>query len=97
MNKEKYIDLINQSVKNPENAPSYMNDLISEIEKDSKEFENLNTINKENQRKIRELQDTNMKLFLSQTTQQEEEPEEKEKTQDEIIEDFIKELKGENN
>lgn len=97
MDKNKYIDLINQSIKNPENAPNYMNDLISEIEKDSKEFENLNTINEENQKKIRELQDTNMKLFLSQTITKEVEQEEKELTPDEIIEDFIKELKGENN
>lgn len=97
MDKNKYIDLINQSIKNPENAPNFMSDLISEIEKDASEFENIRSINEENQRKIKELQDTNMKLFLSQTTQKEEEIEEKDQTQEEIIEDFIKELKGDNN
>lgn len=95
MNKEKYLNLINQSIKEPEKSPSLMKDLIDIIEEDSKEYENLTKIKEENQKKIRELQDVNMKLFLSQTNKQPEEPEEKEETQDEIIMNFIKELKGE--
>ena len=95
MNKEKYLNLINQSIKEPEKSPSLMKDLIDIIEEDSKEYENLTKIKEENQKKIRELQDVNMKLFLSQTNKQPEESEEKEETQDEIIMNFIKELKGE--
>ena len=95
MDKEKYLNLINQSIKEPEKSPSLMKDLIDIIEEDSKEYENLTKIKEENQKKIRELQDVNMKLFLSQTNKQSEESEEKEETQEEIIMNFIKELKGE--
>ena len=72
-----------------------MKDLIDIIEEDSKEYENLTKIKEDNQKKIRELQDVNMKLFLSQTNKHTEESEEKEETQEEIIMNFIKELKGE--
>ena len=96
MDKEKYLNLINQSIKEPEKSPSLMKDLLDIIEEDSKEYENLTKIKEENQKKIRELQDVNMKLFLSQTNQKENEPEEKEYTQEEIIQNFINELKGEN-
>ena len=95
MDKEKYLKLINQSIKEPEKSPSLMKDLIDIIEEDSKEYENLTKIKEDNQKKIRELQDVNMKLFLSQTNKQTEESEEKEETQEEIIMNFIKELKGE--
>ena len=95
MDKEKYLNLINQSIKEPEKSPSLMKDLLDIIEEDSKEYENLTKIKEDNQKKIRELQDVNMKLFLSQTNKQTEEPEEKEETQEEIIMNFIKELKGE--
>ena len=95
MNKEKYLNLINQSIKEPEKSPSLMKDLIDIIEEDSKEYENLTKIKEDNQKKIRELQDVNMKLFLSQTNKQTEESGEKEETQEEIIMNFIKELKGE--
>ena len=95
MDKEKYLNLINQSIKEPEKSPSLMKDLIDIIEEDSKEYENLTKIKEDNQKKIRELQDVNMKLFLSQTNKQAEESEEKEETQEEIIMNFIKELKGE--
>ena len=95
MDKEKYLNLINQSIKEPEKSPSLMKDLIDIIEEDSKEYENLTKIKEDNQKKIRELQDVNMKLFLSQTNKQVEESEEKEETQEEIIMNFIKELKGE--
>ena len=95
MDKEKYLNLINQSIKEPEKSPSLMKDLIDIIEEDSKEYENLTKIKEDNQKKIRELQDVNMKLFLSQTNKHTEESEEKEETQEEIIMNFIKELKGE--
>ena len=97
MDKEKYLNLINQSIKDPEKSPSLMKDLIDIIEEDSKEYENLTKIKEDNQKKIRELQDINMKLFLSQTNQKKEEQEEKEHTQEEIIKNFIDELKGETN
>ena len=46
----------------------------------------------EQEKKIRDLQDTNMKLFLAQTAEPEEEPEdEKEKTFEELLKEAAKE------
>ena len=94
MDKNKYIDLINKSIKSPEEAPTIMKELISVVEEDYNEFENLKSTLDNSNDKIRNLQDTNMKLFLSQTNQKEEEIEEKELTPDEVINDFINNLKG---
>ena len=52
MNKEKYLNLINQSIKEPEKSPSLMKDLIDIIEEDTKEYENLTKIKEENKMNI---------------------------------------------
>ena len=96
MEKNKYLELINKSIKSPEEAPSIMNELISIVEEDYNEYETMKSNVEEANNKIRSLQDTNMKLFLSQTTQKEEEQEEKELTPDEVVEDFIKTITGGN-
>lgn len=96
MDKNKYLDLINKSIKSPEEAPTIMKELISVVEEDYNEFESLKSNLDNSNDKIRNLQDTNMKLFLSQTTQKEEEQEEKEMTPDEVVNDFIKTITGGN-
>ena len=96
MEKNKYLELINKSIKSPEEAPSIMNELISIVEEDYNEYETMKSNVEEANNKIRSLQDTNMKLFLSQTNQKEEEQEEKELTPDEVVEDFIKTIIGGN-
>ena len=96
MDKNKYLDLINKSIKSPEEAPTIMKELISVVEEDYNEFESLKSNLDNSNNKIRSLQDTNMKLFLSQTNQKEEEQEEKEMTPDEVVNDFIKTITGGN-
>ena len=96
MDKNKYLDLINKSIKSPEEAPTIMKELISVVEEDYNEFESLKSNLDNSNDKIRNLQDTNMKLFLSQTTQKEEEQEDKEMTPDEVVDDFIKTITGGN-
>ena len=96
MIKNDYLELINKSIKSPEEAPSLMKELISIVEKDYAEYETIKKCVEDSNNKIRSLQDTNMKLFLSQTTQKEEEQEEKEMTPDEVVNDFIKTITGGN-
>ena len=96
MDKNKYLDLINKSIKSPEEAPTIMKELISVVEEDYNEFESLKSNLDNSNDKIRNLQDTNMKLFLSQTNQKEEEQEDKEMTPDEVVDDFIKTITGGN-
>ena len=96
MIKNDYLELINKSIKSPEEAPSIMKELISIVEKDFNEYESLKSSIEESNNKIRSLQDTNMKLFLSQTNQKEQEIEEKEMTPDEVVNDFIKTITGGN-
>ena len=96
MDKNKYLDLINKSIKSPEEAPAIMKELITVVEEDYNEFESLKSNLDNSNNKIRNLQDTNMKLFLSQTTQKEEEQEDKEMTPDEVVDDFIKTITGGN-
>ena len=96
MEKNKYLELINKSIKSPEEAPAIMKELISIVEKDCDEYESIKKHVEDSNNKIRSLQDTNMKLFLSQTNQKEEEQEEKEMTPDEVVDDFIKTITGGN-
>lgn len=96
MVKNDYLELINKSIKSPEEAPSIMKELISIVEKDFNEYESLKSSIEDSNNKIRSLQDTNMKLFLSQTSQKEEEQEDKEMTPDEVVNDFIKTITGGN-
>ena len=96
MEKNKYLELIKKSIKYPEEAPTIMKELISIVEEDYNEYESMKTHVEDSNNKIRSLQDTNMKLFLSQTSQKEEEQEDKEMTPDEVVNDFIKTITGGN-
>lgn len=50
-----------------ENAPDVVKQLLENIKADTKSIEALTKSNEEKELKIRDLQDTNIKLFLSQT------------------------------
>lgn len=51
----------------PENAPEVVKQLLIGIKADTTAFESMAQTNAEQDKKIRDLQDTNIKLFLSQT------------------------------
>ena len=51
----------------PENAPEVVKQLLEGIKADTTAFESMAQTNAEQDKKIRDLQDTNIKLFLSQT------------------------------
>ena len=51
----------------PENAPEVVKQLLDGIKADTTAFESMAQTNAEQDKKIRDLQDTNIKLFLSQT------------------------------
>lgn len=50
-----------------ENAPDIVKQLLDNIKADTESIEALTKSNEEKESKIRDLQDTNIKLFLSQT------------------------------
>ena len=69
MKAEDYKNLITEMVSHPDNAAETATKLIDMVKEDSEIFENLtNKVNSQDQ-KIRDLQDTNTKLFLSVTGQ----------------------------
>ena len=69
MKAEDYKNLITEMVSHPDTAAETATKLIDLVKEDSEIFENLsNKVNSQSQ-KIRDLQDTNTKLFLSVTGQ----------------------------
>lgn len=50
-----------------ENAPDIVRQLLENIKTDTENIEALHKSNQDQEKKIRDLQDTNIKLFLSQT------------------------------
>lgn len=69
--KERIANLISDPDKSAENAVS----LLTDLEADYTTMDSLAEKQAEDENRIRELQDTNQKLFLSVTGQPEEEPE----------------------
>lgn len=67
MNYENYEKLIQDAVKNPETAPSTLKDVLESLKSDAESFEAQTNLVKDYEKKIRDLQDTNMKLFIGQT------------------------------
>lgn len=74
---DEYKSLISE-LSETENMADVLQKILEAITEDTSRLEVLETTNNELNDKIRELQDTNMKLFLSQTKQSEEEEEEEE-------------------
>ena len=92
MKYEDYEIKINESVKNPDEASVNLLEVLSELKEDLAKIETMQTVIEEKDTKIRNLQDTNMKLFLSQTSSVDEDNEEDELVGQEAIDAFIEEI-----
>lgn len=76
-----------------DNAPLVMEQILKEIKTDTETIESLTTSKAELESKVRDLQDTNIKLFLSQSTTPD--PETPENEDAEVEAEIEKMLKGE--
>lgn len=90
MKYEDYEARVTALISNPDTAPTVAQEFLSEIKADSEAFASLEAGIAERDARIRDLQDTNMKLFLSQSAPAGEDDEE-EKTADEILDELFKE------
>lgn len=95
MTYEEYEALVNDGLKNPDKAPAVFKQVLDGIKADVTTLGSQSEKIIEQDRRIRDLQDTNMKLFLAQTGPKadEKEPEE-EKTGQDAIDEFINNLGG---
>lgn len=90
MKYEEYESKLTDLVKNPDSAAIAVQDILKELKADSETFASLEASVSEKDGRIKDLQDTNMKLFLRQTGgSDEQEPEEK--TADEMLDELFKE------
>lgn len=90
MKYEEYESKLTDLVKNPDSAAIAVQDILKELKADSETFASLEASVAEKDGRIKDLQDTNMKLFLRQTGgSDEQEPEEK--TADEMLDELFKE------
>lgn len=87
MKYEDYEKKVTDLISNPEAAPITAQEILSEIKSDTENIASLEAGIAERDARIRDLQDTNMKLFLSQSSQVEDEPEEK--SADEILDELF--------
>lgn len=69
---------LTELLKNPDTALAGAQDFLDKIKPDYDSIETLTKQAEDNDKKIRDLQDTNMKLFLNQTTEAKQEPDEEE-------------------
>lgn len=74
-----------------ENAPEVLKTMLDAVKEDLAERDTLKTLQEEQEAKIKDLQDTNIKLFLSQTGKAEQD-EDEEKTPDEVLDELFKEV-----
>lgn len=90
MTYSEYEKLISESLSNADKAPANMKAVLDALQTDTTTITTQTEKIKEQDARIRDLQDTNMKLFLSQTSThaKEDEPEE-ELTGDDALNDFI--------
>ena len=87
MKYEDYEKKVTDLISNPEAAPVTAQEILSEIKSDTENIASLEAGIAERDARIRDLQDTNMKLFLSQSARVEDEPEEK--SADEILDELF--------
>lgn len=93
---DEYEASIQEAIKSPEKAPAVLQTVLKAIREDASTAEAQGTALKEAQEKIRDLQDANVRLFLSATTEKKEEPEpEPELEGQEAIDEFFKKLEQE--
>lgn len=74
-----------------ENAPQVVKAMLDAVKEDLGERDALQAAQAEQEAKIKDLQDTNIKLFLSQTGKADM-GEEEEKTPDEVLDELFKEV-----
>lgn len=74
-----------------ENAPEVLKTMLDSVKEDLAERDALKAVQAEQEAKIKDLQDTNIKLFLSQTGKAEQD-EDEEKTPDEVLDELFKEV-----
>lgn len=89
---EEYRELFSQAG-DAEKAPAVLSQILENVTADITALETMTAQHAEDEAKIRELQDTNMKLFLAQTAPEEKEEEEPEITPQSIAEQMF--AKGE--
>lgn len=77
MTKQEYTDFIKEMVKNPDTATASAQTLIDNIGTDLDTLEAFRASDAEKDKRIRDLQDTNIKLFLGQTGKPPEDKEDK--------------------
>ena len=98
MNKAKYNELINKAIANKDDQEILFKELLDLVSADEIEYNNLTTQVSEQSEKIRNLQDTNMKLFMSQTSELKEDTEDEEELEgDAAVLEFMKKLGGNSN
>ena len=97
MDKAKYSELINKAITNKDDQEILFKELLDLVTTDEIEYNNLTTQVAEQSEKIRNLQDTNMKLFLSQTSKIQDETEDEELEGDAAVLEFMKKLGGNSN
>ena len=97
MDKTKYSELINKAITNKDDQEILFQALLDLVSTDEIEYNNLKTQVSEQSEKIRNLQDTNMKLFMSQTSEVKEETEDEELEGDAAVLEFMKKLGGNSN
>lgn len=91
MKYEDYESKLNAVVANPDQAATAVLDILKDIKADSETFAALEASVAEKDGRIKDLQDTNMKLFLRQTGGSDNQDVE-EKTADEVLDDLFKEV-----
>lgn len=69
MKYDEYLSIVNNIVQTPEKAPDLGKTLLEAIKTDTDTLESQNNKITEQENKIKELRDTNIKLFMSQTGQ----------------------------
>ena len=79
-----------------DNAPAVLKTMLESIKTDLTDLETARAGIAEKENRIKNLQDTNMKLFLSITGSSESEKEEEEKTPEDYRADLVKEIAGGN-
>ena len=96
MTYEEYEKRINGALANPDTAPTEFVNILSELKTDLTAKDTLETEKTELETRVRDLQDTNMKLYLSVTgnsdgDEEEDEPAEGTAVVDELMDKLFKE------
>lgn len=96
MTYEEYEKRINGALANPDTAPTEFVNILSDLKTDLTAKDTLETENTELETRVRDLQDTNMKLYLSVTGTSDEDEEEDEPAEgtavvDELMDKLFKE------